>query len=70
MAKTKRSKQYSLLRMTTVLMTAFMLPVGTFVGFQFGKGNYSLAVSSLFIQMFLTLLQAHIWWLTLEKSRR
>ncbi len=62
-----RKQKYQRLRWVTVFLTSFMLPLGTFVGYQFGAGNTGLALISLGFQTALTILQAHIWWLTMEK---
>lgn len=70
MSKNKKNKEYSSLRLITITLTALMLPFGTFVGFQFGSRNYRLALIALAIQTIITFIQAHIWWLTLEKSGR
>jgi len=66
----KNKNEYRVLRLTTVCLATIMLPFGTFVGFQFGSGNYRLALLALAAQTVITLVQAHIWWLTLEKSGR
>ncbi len=64
----KKTNNYKYFRMLTVCLTTLMLPFGTFVGFQFGAGRLKAGLIALGIQTGLTLLQAHIWWLTFEKA--
>lgn len=61
--------RYKNLRRITISMTALMLPIGTYVGFQLGSGNTKTALIALGIQTLLTFAQAHLWWLTLEKEQ-
>jgi len=65
---TKNQKHYHFLRFITICMTTIMLPLGTFVGYQFGAGNTAFAVKALAVQCALTAIQAYVWWLTLELS--
>lgn len=62
-------KTYKTSKAITIFLTAIMLPFGTFVGYQFGKGNVAIALIALTAQTLITALQAHIWWLTLEKQK-
>ena len=68
MAK-RKSKEYSALRLATICLTTFMLPFGTFVGYEFGSGHVTVALIALGAQTVITFLQAHIWWRTFEMGR-
>lgn len=62
----KNKKIYHELRFVTMILTTLMLPLGTYVGFQFGAGNYQFALIMLAIQCIITFIQTYIWWVTLE----
>ncbi len=62
----KNRKKYHALRFLTMTLTTLMLPLGTFVGFQFGAGHIQLALMMLGFQCLLTFVQSYVWWITLE----
>lgn len=62
--------KYKFLKYVTVSLQTLMIPMGTFVGYQFGVKNYRLALISLIIQTILVFLQSIIWWLTFEERPR
>ena len=43
-----------------------MLPMGTFVGYEFGAKQIKIALFALAGQTVLTFIQSYIWWRTLE----
>jgi hypothetical protein len=49
-----------------MVLTSFMLPLGTFVGYEFGSGHTRIALLALIGQTALTFIQSYIWWITLE----
>ena len=65
----RKQQEYNVLRLTTILLTTIMLPFGTFVGFQFGAKHTKIALIGLAVETLLTLVQSHIWWLTLEQAK-
>lgn len=62
----KNKKIYHALRFATMTLTTLMVPLGTYVGFQFGAGNYQFALIMLGAQCAITFVQTYIWWVTLE----
>ena len=49
-------------------MGSLTIPMGTFIGFEFGKGNYSLAIMGIVAQTIYVFFQGWFWWKTMEKS--
>jgi hypothetical protein len=62
----KNKKKYHSLRLLTMVLTSFMLPLGTFVGYEFGSGHTRIALLALIGQTALTFIHSYIWWITLE----
>lgn len=65
---TKNKKRYHVLRFVTIVLTTFQLPLGTFVGYQFGAGHTRFAIIALLFQCGFTFIQSYVWWLTLESE--
>jgi uncharacterized membrane protein len=61
------NSRYSLLKYLTIFLQTLMIPLGTFVGYQFGAQNYRLALIALVIQTILVFFQGAIWWRTFEE---
>ena len=59
-------KRYRSFRLLTITLTALMLPMGTFVGYEFGAKQIRIALFALAGQTVLTFIQSYIWWRTLE----
>lgn len=49
-----------------MILTTLMIPLGTYVGFQFGAGHYQFGLVVLAAQCAITFVQTYIWWVTLE----
>ena len=62
----KNKKIYHALRFITMILTTLMIPLGTYVGFQFGAGHYQFGLVVLAAQCAITFVQTYIWWVTLE----
>ena len=68
MAKTRRNTNYSLYKFLTILMGSLTVPIGTFIGYEFGKGNYNTATIGIIFQTVYVFFQGWLWWKTIEKS--
>ncbi|OGH02935.1 MAG: hypothetical protein A2798_00715 [Candidatus Levybacteria bacterium RIFCSPHIGHO2_01_FULL_37_17] len=67
MASKKRGG-YSLYKFITILMGSLLIPIGTIIGYQLGKGNYTYAILGIIFQTFYVFFQGWLWWKTMEKS--
>ena len=61
--------KYRLLKATTIALGALGIPWGTFIGFCFGDGRYSVGVVALCIQVAVSLADGYIWFWVLENMR-
>ena len=68
MSRRNKTTNYSLYKFITILMGSLTIPMGTFIGFEFGKGNYSLAIMGIVAQTIYVFFQGWFWWKTMEKS--
>jgi len=49
-------------------MGSLLIPIGTIIGYQLGKGNYTYAILGIIFQTFYVFFQGWLWWKTMEKS--
>jgi hypothetical protein len=61
--------KYKLLKATTILIGALSIPWGTFIGFCFGEGRYSIALVALCLQVMVSLADGYIWFWVLENMK-
>jgi hypothetical protein len=61
--------KYKLLKATTIVIGALSIPWGTFIGFCFGEGRYSIALVALCIQVLISLADGYIWFWVLENMK-
>lgn len=61
--------KYRLLKSTTIAIGALSIPWGTFIGFCFGEGRYSIGVVALCLQVAVSLADGYIWFWVLENMR-
>jgi hypothetical protein len=61
--------KYKILKATTVLIGALSIPWGTFIGFCFGEGRYSIALVALCIQVAVSLIDGYVWFWVLENMK-
>lgn len=61
--------KYKLLKATTIMIGALSIPWGTFIGFCFGEGRYSIALVALCLQVMISLADGYIWFWVLENMK-
>jgi hypothetical protein len=61
--------KYKLLKATTIMIGALSIPWGTFIGFCFGEGRYSIALVALCLQVVVSLVDGFIWFWVLENMK-
>jgi hypothetical protein len=61
--------KYRLLKSITILIGALTIPWGTFIGFCFGEGRYSIAVAALTVQVLISLTDGYIWFWVMENMK-
>jgi hypothetical protein len=61
--------KYKLLKATTIMIGALSIPWGTFIGFCFGEGRYSIALVALCLQVMVSLADGYIWFWVLENMK-
>jgi hypothetical protein len=61
--------KYKLLKATTIVIGALSIAWGTFIGFCFGEGRYSIAVVALCLQVAISLVDGYIWFWVLENMK-
>jgi hypothetical protein len=61
--------KYRLLKAITIALGALSIPWGTFIGFCFGDGRYSVGVVALCLQVAVSLADGYIWFWVLENMR-
>ena len=61
--------KYRLLKSTTIAIGALSIPWGTFIGFCFGEGRYSIGLVVLCLQVAVSLADGYIWFWVLENMR-
>jgi hypothetical protein len=61
--------KYRLLKATTIAIGALSIPWGTFIGFCFGEGRYSIGLVALCLQVVISLADGYIWFWVLENMK-
>jgi hypothetical protein len=61
--------KYKMLKATTILIGALSIPWGTFIGFCFGEGRYTIGLVALCIQVAVSLTDGYIWFWVLENMK-
>jgi hypothetical protein len=61
--------KYKLLKATTIVVGALSIPWGTFIGYCFGEGRYSVALVALCLQVAVSLVDGYIWFWVLENMK-
>ena len=61
--------KYKLLKATTIVIGALSIPWGTFIGFCFGDGRYSIGLAALCLQVVISLADGYIWFWVLENMK-
>ncbi len=61
--------KYRILKATTILIGALSILWGTFIGFCFGEGRYSIGLVALCVQIAVSLTDGYIWFWVLENMR-
>jgi hypothetical protein len=61
--------KYKLLKATTIAIGALSIPWGTFIGFCFGEGRYSIGLVALCVQVTVSLIDGYIWFWVLENMK-
>jgi hypothetical protein len=61
--------KYSVLKATTIAIGALSIPWGTFIGYCFGAGRYSIGVVALCVQVAVSLTDGYIWFWVLENMK-
>ncbi len=61
--------KYKILKATTILIGALSIPWGTFIGFCFGEGRYSIGLAALCVQVAVSLIDGYIWFWVLENMK-
>jgi len=61
--------KYSLLKATTIVISALSIPWGTFIGYCFGEGRYTEGIIALSLQTAVSLVDGYIWFWVLENMR-
>jgi hypothetical protein len=61
--------KYRLLKSITILVGALTIPWGTFIGYCFGEGRYSIGAVALCVQVVISLTDAYIWFWVMENMK-
>jgi hypothetical protein len=61
--------KYKLLKAITVAIGALSIPWGTFIGYCFGEGRYSIGLVALCGQVAVSLIDGYIWFWVLENMK-
>ena len=61
--------KYRILKATTVVIGALSIPWGTFIGYCFGDGRYSIGLAALCAQVVVSLADGYIWFWVLENMK-
>jgi hypothetical protein len=61
--------KYKILKATTIVIGALSIPWGTFIGFCFGEGRYTIGLVALCAQVAISLADGYIWFWVLENMR-
>jgi len=58
-----------MLKATTIVIGALSIPWGTFIGYCFGDGRYSIGLVALCVQVAVSLADGYIWFWVLENMK-
>jgi hypothetical protein len=61
--------KYKILKATTIVIGALSIPWGTFIGFCFGEGRYTIGLAALCAQVIVSLADGYIWFWVLENMK-
>jgi len=61
--------KYKMLKAMTIVIGALSIPWGTFIGFCFGEGRYSIALVALCVQVAVSLVDGYIWFWVMENMK-
>jgi hypothetical protein len=61
--------KYKMLKSLTILIGAVTIPWGTFIGFCFGEGRYSIGLAALCVQVIVSLTDGYIWFWVMENMK-
>jgi hypothetical protein len=61
--------KYKMLKATTIAIGALSIPWGTFIGFCFGEGRYTIGLAALCAQVVISLVDGYIWFWVLENMK-
>ena len=61
--------KYKMLKAMTIVIGALSIPWGTFIGFCFGEGRYSIALVALSVQVAVSLVDGYIWFWVMENMK-
>ncbi len=61
--------KYKMLKATTIVIGALSIPWGTFIGFCFGEGRYTIGLVALCVQVAISLADGYIWFCVLENMK-
>jgi hypothetical protein len=61
--------KYRLLKSVTILIGALMIPWGTFIGYCFGEGRYTIGLAALCAQVAISLTDGFIWFWVMENMK-
>ncbi len=61
--------KYKILKATTIAIGALSIPWGTFIGYCFGEGRYSVGLVALCVQVLVSLTDGYIWFWVLENMK-
>jgi hypothetical protein len=61
--------KYKMLKALTIVIGALSIPWGTFIGFCFGEGRYSIGLVALCAQVAVSLADGYIWFWVMENMK-
>jgi hypothetical protein len=61
--------KYKMLKATTIVVGALSIPWGTFIGFCFGEGRYTIGLVALCVQVAISLADGYVWFWVLENMK-
>jgi hypothetical protein len=68
-SKMNLQNKYRILKAITIAIGALSIPWGTFIGFCFGEGRYSIGLVALCAQVAVSLIDGYIWFWVLENMK-
>jgi hypothetical protein len=61
--------KYKMLKGMTIVLGALSIPWGTFIGFCFGEGRYTIGLVALCAQVAISLADGYIWFWVMENMK-